>query len=88
MRRREFLVSISALAFSRSPDLTVNGFRVNNHLKELSRFGRTPEGGISRVAYSNADLKGREHTIQLMQNAGLDVITAVSYTHLTLPTKA
>lgn len=75
MRRREFLVSISALAFSRSPDLTVNGFRVNNHLKELSRFGRTPEGGISRVAYSNAGLKGREHTIQLMQNAGLDVIT-------------
>ena len=73
MRRREFLFSLGALAFRQRPRLRVDGARLNGTLAELSRFGRTPEGGISRVAYSNADLDGRAYAMALMRQAGLDV---------------
>ena len=43
------------------------------HLEALSAFGRTPEGGISRVAFSQADREGRVFVIGLMRAAGLDV---------------
>src|SRR5262249_41599786 len=45
----------------------------NDHLKELSRFGANPQGGVSRVAYSDADLQGRSYAISLMKEAGLEV---------------
>lgn len=51
----------------------VDGRRLNIHLEELSRFGRTPEGGVSRVAYSAADLEARAYTQDLMRRAQLDV---------------
>jgi N-carbamoyl-L-amino-acid hydrolase len=51
----------------------VNGRRINDHLSALSQFGRNPQGGVSRVAYSEADLKGREYAISLMKEAGLQV---------------
>ena len=54
-------------------DLTVNGERLNRTLRELSRFGRTPEGGINRVAFSDADLEGRAYVRGLMEEAGLRV---------------
>ena len=55
------------------PDLRVNGARVNAHLRELSAFGGNPQGGVSRVAYSDADLEGRKYVAQLMRDAKLDV---------------
>ena len=42
------------------PDLLVDGDRLNRTLTELARFGATPDGGVSRVAYSDADLAARE----------------------------
>jgi beta-ureidopropionase / N-carbamoyl-L-amino-acid hydrolase len=54
-------------------DLTVNGERLNRTLRELSRFGRTPEGGINRVAFSDADLEARAYVQGLMDEAGLRV---------------
>ena len=51
----------------------VNGTRINAHLAALSEFGRNPQGGVSRVAYTAADLQGREYAISLMKAAGLDV---------------
>ncbi|HEY7403225.1 MAG TPA: M20 family metallo-hydrolase [Candidatus Angelobacter sp.] len=51
----------------------VNGQRIHDHLKELSRFGANPQGGVSRVAYSDADLQGRSYATTLMKEAGLDV---------------
>jgi len=53
--------------------LRVNGQRIHEHLKELSKFGANPQGGVSRVAYSDADLQGRQYAIGLMKAAGLDV---------------
>src|SRR5712664_1715281 len=55
------------------PDLRVNGARLNEHLKALSEFGKNPQGGVSRVAYSEADRQGREYVMGLMRDAKLDV---------------
>ena len=56
-----------------SSPLRVNGARLNQHLKELSEFGKNPQGGVSRVAYSEADRLGREYVMGLMRAAKLDV---------------
>ena len=56
----------------------VNGERLNRHLAELAAFGKTPEGGTNRVAYSDEDLKAREYTIALMRAAKLDVSIAAA----------
>ena len=47
--------------------------RLQQHITELSRFGANPEGGVSRVAFSAADVAGREYIKKLMQDAGLAV---------------
>ncbi|MGH8250044.1 MAG: M20 family metallo-hydrolase [Steroidobacteraceae bacterium] len=39
----------------------------------MSKFGANPEGGVSRVAYSEADLAGREYIKGLLRQAGLEV---------------
>jgi N-carbamoyl-L-amino-acid hydrolase len=43
------------------------------HLTALSQFGKNPQGGVSRVAFSEADRQGREYAMGLMRAAGLDV---------------
>ena len=53
--------------------LHVNGARIVNHLETLSKYGKNPEGGVSRVAFSDADRAGREYVIGLMKDAGLEV---------------
>ena len=83
MNRREFncgVVGLTAacvldpLATARGSDaLHVNGGRLNEHLKALSEFGKNPQGGVSRVAYSEADRQGREYVLGLMRAAKLDV---------------
>src|SRR5262245_2648857 len=71
MNRREFNLNLfcaaGALAFparQSTSQLRVNGQRVNKHLAELSQFGKTPEGGTHRLAYSEADLQGREYAMK------------------------
>src|SRR5579871_550508 len=57
-----------------SPDnLQMQGSRIVQHLQELSQFGKNPGGGVSRVAYSDADLQGRQYVTRLMKEAGLAV---------------
>lgn len=47
--------------------------RIQKRIDELSQFGRNPEGGVSRVAFSEADIQGRQYVIGLMREAGLEV---------------
>ncbi len=54
-------------------NLRVNGPRVLDHLERLGEYGRNPEGGVSRVAYSEADRQGRQFVIGLMRAAALEV---------------
>ncbi len=78
MNRREFtgLLTASltgALAVSSQAPLKVNGERLNRHMSELAAFGKTPEGGTHRVAYSDEDLAARQYVMRLMREARLDV---------------
>ncbi|MGH9319391.1 MAG: Zn-dependent hydrolase [Vicinamibacteria bacterium] len=76
MHRRQFLLGVSALALSPrlSPaEIRVDGARLNRRLSELSRFGRNLEGGVSRVAFSEADRDARELVALWMREAGLEV---------------
>ena len=78
--RREFnfclLLSLGSLSFRHAfaqPQLRVNGERIMSHLNGLAEFGKNPQGGASRVAYSDADKQGREYVLGLMRDAKLDV---------------
>lgn len=80
MNRREFnvvlLAALPALSFRRhqsAPQFRINGQRLNNHLSELAQFGKTPEGGTNRVAYSDLDLQARDYVMKLMRDAKLEV---------------
>jgi N-carbamoyl-L-amino-acid hydrolase len=63
----------STRASTQAQDLRVNGQRIVEHLQALSEFGKNPQGGVSRVAYSEADRQGREYAMRLMREAGLEV---------------
>jgi beta-ureidopropionase / N-carbamoyl-L-amino-acid hydrolase len=43
------------------------------HRFSSAEFGTNPQGGVSRVAYSDADKQGREYVLGLMKDANLDV---------------
>jgi N-carbamoyl-L-amino-acid hydrolase len=71
-----FVVSLGSLSlsgFSFQPSLRVNGKRIMDHIFALAEFGKNPQGGVSRVAYSDADKQGREYVLGLMREAKLDV---------------
>lgn len=55
------------------PQVHVNGARISEHINALAEFGKNPQGGVSRLAYSEADRRGREYVFGLMQQAKLDV---------------
>ncbi|HEU4713488.1 MAG TPA: Zn-dependent hydrolase [Pyrinomonadaceae bacterium] len=82
--RREFnyglLLALGALSFRPTrararaqSQLRVNGERIMQHILALAEFGKNPQGGVSRVAYSDADKQGREYVLGLMREAKLDV---------------
>jgi len=84
--RRTFLTGLTAVsagtafalraAAPSSTSLRVNATRLQQTLEELSVFGRPAGGtfadGVSRIAYSEADVAGRKYVVNLMRKAGLD----------------
>jgi beta-ureidopropionase / N-carbamoyl-L-amino-acid hydrolase len=80
MNRRDFSLSLLAAMPAivlRLPQgtsqLRIDGRRVNAHLEELARFGKTAEGGTNRVAYTDLDLQARQYVMKLMRDARLEV---------------
>jgi beta-ureidopropionase / N-carbamoyl-L-amino-acid hydrolase len=84
MNRREFGFGLAVAtggvmlkrsrAIAQSSDtLRVNGTRLNANLQALAEFGKNPQGGVTRLAYSEADRQGREYVMGLMRAAKLDV---------------
>jgi N-carbamoyl-L-amino-acid hydrolase len=47
--------------------------RLEQRIQALGQFGANPAGGVSRVAFSDADIAGREYIMSLMRDAGLQV---------------
>ncbi len=81
-RRRLIVASAAAAALpaaaATSGTLRVNGERLRATLEGLSKFGR-PEGGsfaggVSRTAYSDADIGGRAYVMGLMRESGLNPV--------------
>ena len=58
---------------SLAPALGVDGERINRQLLELAQFGKNPNGGVSRVAYSEFDRQGRTWAMNVMREADLAV---------------
>jgi N-carbamoyl-L-amino-acid hydrolase len=68
------LLALSSAAIAADKQApTVDAARIQQHITDLSRFGANPQGGVSRVAYGDADIAGREYLKRLMQDAGLEV---------------
>ena len=81
MNRRQFTASllhtaavlaVAPRALAAAPPPRVNGPRLNRHLTELSDFGKNPQGGVTRLAYSDADRQARDYVAGLMRAARLD----------------
>jgi N-carbamoyl-L-amino-acid hydrolase len=78
LSRRSFLGGVSAAAvagLARRQPPRVDAAVLRRRIEELSVFGRPAGGafadGVSRVAYSDADLAGRRYVMNLMAAAGL-----------------
>ena len=51
----------------------VNGQRLNGWMSAIGEFGKNPQGGVTRVAYTDADVAARAYAMQLMRDAQLAV---------------
>ncbi len=54
-------------------DRHVQQERLWGTLQKLGEFGKNPEGGVSRVGFTDADLAGRSYVMELMREARLEV---------------
>jgi N-carbamoyl-L-amino-acid hydrolase len=62
---------LSSSLFPEQP--LINGPRLHQWLREFSRFGAREDGGVDRVAFSDADIEARRFVRSLMEETGLDV---------------
>jgi N-carbamoyl-L-amino-acid hydrolase len=51
----------------------INSARLQGTLEKLGEFGRNPEGGVTRLGFSQTELDARAYVMDLMKQAGLDV---------------
>ncbi|WP_048602107.1 M20 family metallo-hydrolase [Rubeoparvulum massiliense] len=47
--------------------------RIQNDLEQIAQFGKLPQGGVTRLALSDLDMKARTYFIEAMKQAKLDV---------------
>lgn len=84
LREAAGLFALAALCVATVPGLAhaqgtgsakthVDSQRLQGTLEKLSEFGRNPEGGVTRIGYSETDMAAREYAIGLMKSAGLEV---------------
>ncbi len=64
---------VAAGSFAADDAITASPERMQSRIDALARFGANPEGGVSRVAFSDADLEGRAWLVSEMESLGLDV---------------
>lgn len=55
--------------------LGANPERLGQRIEKLAGFGKTPEGGVNRVAFSEQDIRSRDYILSLMKEAGLKTRT-------------
>jgi beta-ureidopropionase / N-carbamoyl-L-amino-acid hydrolase len=64
---------VSAFTAVAQEAIHANPERMQARIEALSQFGTNPEGGVSRVAFSDADVAGRAWLIDAMRDVGLEV---------------
>ncbi|PKL28739.1 MAG: Zn-dependent hydrolase [Spirochaetae bacterium HGW-Spirochaetae-2] len=47
--------------------------RLNNHITQMGSIGTTPDGGVTRLAFTDEDMQGRKLLTSYMHNLGLEV---------------
>ncbi|MDH4058987.1 MAG: Zn-dependent hydrolase [Cyclobacteriaceae bacterium] len=67
-----FLFSATFISYSQEK-VKANPQRMEKRILELGEFGKNPQGGVSRVAFTDADKQGRDYIIQTMRKVGLIV---------------
>lgn len=66
-------LAAATCAQSPPPQKHVNSQRLQSTLVKLSGYGRNPDGGVTRLGYSETDMAAREYVIGLMKEASLSV---------------
>jgi N-carbamoyl-L-amino-acid hydrolase len=51
--------------------LRANPARLEQRIEKLAEYGKTPQGGVDRVAFSAADIESRRYILSMMKEAGL-----------------
>jgi len=51
--------------------IRVNSTRLEQRIEKLAEYGKTPENGVNRVAFSEKDIQSRQYILSLMKEAGL-----------------
>jgi N-carbamoyl-L-amino-acid hydrolase len=86
MKHKLFPLSLSILAIAvilpflciysnaeQTKTLRVNTQRLEQRIEKLAEYGKTPEGGVNRVAFSKEDIQSREYILAIMKEAGLKI---------------
>jgi beta-ureidopropionase / N-carbamoyl-L-amino-acid hydrolase len=53
--------------------LSIDSDRLNSSIEQLAQIGRTPHGGVGRIAYSEEDIQARNLIQHWMMEAGMSV---------------
>ena len=72
------ILGTSRFSSAGTSDAAGSGFHVDSRrlqstLEKLSEFGRNPEGGVTRIGFSETDMAARDYVVGLMKEAGLAV---------------
>jgi len=67
------IILMPLLASAQAGDVAADPDRMEQRIQALGQFGTNREGGVSRVAFSDADISGRNYIKRLMIEAGLIV---------------
>lgn len=51
----------------------IDGDRISRHIEQLSEIGRTPQGGVTRLAFTREDMAGRNLLRAWMNETGLEI---------------
>jgi N-carbamoyl-L-amino-acid hydrolase len=67
------MISHGVVSADQTQSLRVNPKRLEHRIEKLAEYGKTPEGGVNRVAFSEKDIQSRDYVISLMKEAGLKI---------------
>ncbi|MBT8235305.1 MAG: M20/M25/M40 family metallo-hydrolase, partial [Bacteroidia bacterium] len=70
---QSILLVFTFFSVTAQQELHVNQDRLEQSIMDLAQFGIDQDGETHRVAFSDADIQGREWMVKQMQDAGLDV---------------